>query len=145
MPVTATMRPSWSPAMRLSLILPPVEPMVSRRRGTPARRMRERHVQHWQEVSKPLWDTQLAKFVAPCYGLCGRTFRVSPHGVGHDQTSGRLKGVAVQFSVLGMSYGAGAAALVTLGWPLGKVAVSYAVQEFDGTGRRNVGRDQQRR
>jgi hypothetical protein len=51
----------------------------------------------------------------------------------------------VQFSVLGMSYGAGAAALVTLGWPLSKVAVSYAVQEFDGTGRRNVGRVQQRR
>ena len=64
-------------------------PRVSRRRGTPARRMRERHVQHWQEVSKPLRDTQLAKFVAPCYGLRGRTFRVSPHGVGHDQTKGR--------------------------------------------------------
>jgi hypothetical protein len=106
--------------------------------------MRERHVQHWQAVSKPLRDTQLAKFVAH-RDRCGRTFRVSPHGVGHYQSSGRLKGVAVQFSVLGMSYGAGAAALVTLGWPLSKVAVTYAVQELDGTGRRNVGRDQQRR
>ena len=37
---------------------------------------------------------------------CGRTFRVYPVGVSHDQTSARLKGVAVMFYVLGMSYGA---------------------------------------
>jgi hypothetical protein len=60
---------------------------------------------------------------------CGRTFRVYPHGVSHDQTSARLKGVAVMFYVLGMSYGAVATALSALGWPLSKVAVYYAVQE----------------
>jgi hypothetical protein len=49
-------------------------------------------------------------------------------GVSHDQTSARLKGVAVMRSVLGMSYGAVAAALEALGWPLSKVAVSDAVQ-----------------
>jgi Transposase IS66 family len=60
---------------------------------------------------------------------CGRTFRVYPQGVSHDQTSARLKGVAVMFYVLGMSYGAVALALRALGWPLSKVAVYYAVQE----------------
>ena len=60
---------------------------------------------------------------------CGRTFRLYPHGVSHDQTSARLKGVAVMFSVLGMSYGAVSTALGALGWPLSKVAVYYAVQE----------------
>jgi hypothetical protein len=35
--------------------------------------------------------------------------------------------------------------LVTLGWPLSKVAVSYAVQALGGIGRRDRGRDQQRR
>ena len=60
---------------------------------------------------------------------CGRTFRVYPAGVSHDQTSARLKGVAVMFYVLGMSYGAVATALSALGWPLSKVAVYYAVQE----------------
>jgi hypothetical protein len=60
---------------------------------------------------------------------CGRTFRVYPTGVSHDQTSARLKGVAVMFYVLGMSYGAVASAMNALGWPLSKVAVYYAVQE----------------
>ena len=56
--------------MRLSLILPPVQPEV-----------------------------YLA--VETCsYAGCGRTFRVYPEGVSHDQTSARLKGVAVMFSAL---------------------------------------------
>jgi hypothetical protein len=59
---------------------------------------------------------------------CGRTFRVYPVGVSHDQTSARLKGVAVMFYVLGMSYGAVSTALGALGWPLSKVAVYDAVQ-----------------
>jgi len=82
-------------------------------------------------VPKPLRDTQLREVVAQrarCV-RCGRTFRVYPHGVSHDQTSARLKGVAVMFYVLGMSYGAVASALTALGWPLSKVAVYYAVQE----------------
>ncbi len=89
------------------------------------------HVQHWQAVPKPLRDTQLHEVVAQRYRCvrCGRTFRVYPLGVSHDQTSARLKGVAVMFYVLGMSYGAVATALEALGWPLSKVAVYYAVQE----------------
>ena len=63
-------------------------------------------------MAKPLRDTQL-QVVAQRYRCvrCGRTFRVYPAGVSHDQTSARLKGVAVMFYVLGMSYGAVASAL----------------------------------
>jgi hypothetical protein len=118
--------------MRLSLILPPVQPEVYPAVATcPYAGCGSRHVQPWQAVAKPLRDTQLAAVVARRYRCvrCGRTFRVYPAGVSHDQTSARLKGVAVMFYVLGMSYGAVATALSALGWPLSKVAVYYAVQE----------------
>jgi transposase-like protein len=92
--------------MHLSLILPPVQP-----EGYPA--ISEcpyadcggQHVQHWQTVAKPLRDTQLHEVEAQRYRCvrCGRTFRVYPAGVSHDQTSARLKGVAVMFYGLGMS------------------------------------------
>jgi transposase-like protein len=118
--------------MRLSLILPPVQPAVYPDvTECPDAGCGGRHVQHWQAVPKPLRDTQLNQVVAQRYRCvrCGRTFRVYPQGVSHDQTSARLKGVAVMFYVLGMSYGAVATALGALGWPLSKVAVYYAVQE----------------
>jgi hypothetical protein len=118
--------------MRLSLILPPVQPehypavAVCPHAGCGGT-----HFQHWQSVAKPLRDTQFSAVVAQRYRCvrCGRTFRVYPKGVSHDQTSARLKGVAVMFYVLGMSYGAVSTALTALGWPLSKVAAYYAVQE----------------
>jgi hypothetical protein len=118
--------------MRLALILPPVQPEHYPAVAVcPHTGCEGRHFQHWQAVPKPLRDTQLSAVVAHRYRCvrCGRTFRVYPQGVGHDQTSARLKGVAVMFYVLGMSYGAAATALSALGWPLSKVAVYYAVQE----------------
>lgn len=118
--------------MRLSLILPPVRPEVYPEvSGCPYAGCAGRHLQHWQTVPKPLRDTQLDEVIAQRYRCvrCGRTFRVYPLGVSHDQTSARLKGVAVMFYVLGMSYGAVAMAMSALGWPLSKVAVYYAVQE----------------
>ena len=118
--------------MRLSLILPPVQPEVYPAvTGCPAAGCDGRHVQHWHAVPKPLRDTQLRQVVAHRYRCvrCGRTFRVYPQGVSHDQTSARLKGVAVMFYVLGMSYGAVATALTALGWPLSRVAVYDLVQE----------------
>jgi hypothetical protein len=118
--------------MRLALILPPVQPAVYPEvTGCPDAGCGGQHLQHWQAVAKPLRDTQLSAVVAQRYRCvrCGRTFRVYPRGVSHDQTSARLKGVAVMFYVLGMSYGAVATALTALGWPLSKVAVYYAVQE----------------
>jgi transposase-like protein len=117
--------------MRLRLILPPVQPEVYPTDvGCPYAGCGGGHVQHWQTVTKPLRDTQLQVVEAQRYrcARCGRTFRVYPVGVSHDQTSARLKGVAVMFYVLGMSYGAVATALSALGWPLSKVAVYYAVQ-----------------
>jgi len=118
--------------MRLSLILPPVQPEVYPEVvGCPYAGCGGRHVQHWQTVPKPLRDTVVSEVAAQRYRCvrCGRTFRVYPSGVNHDQTSARLKGVAIMFYVLGMSYGAVAIALAALGWPLSKVAVYYAVQE----------------
>ena len=118
--------------MRLALILPPVQPEVYPDvTGCPYAGCGGQHVQHWQAVPKPLRDTQLGEVVALRYRCvrCGRTFRLYPAGVSHDQTSARLKGVAVMFYVLGMSYGAVATALTALGWPLSKVAVYYAVQD----------------
>jgi transposase-like protein len=118
--------------MRLSLILPPVQPEVyPELTGCPYAGCGGQHLQHWQAVPKPLRDTQLHKVIAQRYRCvrCGRTFRRYPVGVSHDQTSARLKGVAVMFYVLGMSYGAVASALSALGFPLSKVAVYYAVQE----------------
>jgi transposase-like protein len=117
--------------MRLSLILPPVQPEVYPEVSRcPYPGCGGRHVQHWQAVPKPLRDTQLGQVVAQRYRCvrCGRTFRVYPSGVNHDQTSARLKGVAVMFYVLGMSYGAVATALNALGWPMSKVAVYNLVQ-----------------
>jgi hypothetical protein len=118
--------------MRLSLILPPVQPdRYPALETCPAADCGGRHFQHWQRVAKPLRDTQLSDVIAHRYRCvrCGRTFRVYPVGVSHDQTSARLKGVAVMFYVLGMSYGAVSLALTALGWPLSRVAVYYAVQE----------------
>jgi hypothetical protein len=118
--------------MRLSLLLPPVHPKVYPDVTTcPYAGCGGQHFQQWQAVPKPLRDTQVHQVIAVRYRCvrCGRTFRVYPAGVSHDQTSARLKGVAVMFYVLGMSYGATATALGALGWPLSKVAVYYAVQE----------------
>ncbi len=118
--------------MRLLVIPPSVQPEVyPELGGCPHPDCGSRHVQFRQAVRKPLRDTQLSEVVAHRYrcGRCGRTFRVSPVGVSHDQTSTRLKGLAVLFYVLGMSYGAVALALGALGTPLSKVAVYNAVQE----------------
>jgi hypothetical protein len=118
--------------MRLKLIPPSVHPDVYPAvSGCPYAGCGGRHVQVRQAVAKPIRDTRLAEVVAHRYQClrCGRTFRVYPVGVSHDQTSARLKGMAVMFYVLGMSYGAVAAALDVLGFPLSKAGVYYAVQE----------------
>jgi hypothetical protein len=98
--------------------------------GCPDAGCGSRHVQFRQAVKKPLRDPFVDEVVAHRYQCprCGRTFRIYPVGVSHDQTSARLKGLAVLFYVLGMSYGAVALALAALGCPLSKVAVYNAVQ-----------------
>jgi transposase-like protein len=118
--------------MRLLVIPPPVQPEVYPEvAGCPTAGCGSQHVTFRQAVRKPLRDTLLGEVVAHRYQCprCGRTFRVYPLGVSHNQTSARLKGLAVLFYVLGMSYGAVAIALGALGCPLSKVAVYNAVQE----------------
>lgn len=91
--------------MRLALLLPPVQPEVYpavetcpdtgcggafpalAERGQAAARHPTLRGGGPSLPLRPLW----------------RTFRLYPTGVSHDQTSARLKGVAVMFSVLGMS------------------------------------------
>jgi transposase-like protein len=117
--------------MRLLVIPPPVQPDVyPDPTGCPYPACGSRHVQFRQAATKPLRDPFVGEVIAHRYQCprCGRTFRLYPVGVSHDQTSARLKGLAVLFYVLGMSYGAVAIALEALGCPLSKVAVYNAVQ-----------------
>jgi len=102
--------------------------------GCPYGGCKSSHVQLRQAIVKPLRDTQLEEVVAKRYQCrrCGRTFRVYPIGVSHDQTSARLKGVAVTFYVLGMTYQEVATTLAELRFPLSKVAVYNAVREAGG-------------
>jgi hypothetical protein len=58
----------------------------------------------------------------------GRTFRAYPLGINDDQTSRGLKGLAVLFYLMGLSYDAVALVLSALGHLLGKTAVYEAVQ-----------------
>jgi hypothetical protein len=83
--------------MRLLVIPPAVQPEVYLEpRGCPHAECGSHHVQFRQAVRKLVRDTQLTEVIAHRYQCprCGRTFRVYPVGVNHDQTSARLKGVA---------------------------------------------------
>jgi len=118
--------------MRLKLLLPKVEPQVYQElKICPYPDCQGRHFHLWQSVTKPLRDTLLDEVMARRYDClrCGRTFRVYPMGVCADQTSRRLKGLAVLLYLLGLSYGAVALALEALGHPLGKTAIYEAVQQ----------------
>jgi hypothetical protein len=117
--------------MRLQIVPPPVRPTeYPASVACPYPDCGSPHVQFRQAVPKPVRDLHLTAAIAHRYACprCGRTFRVYPTGISHDQTSARLKGIAVMFYVLGMSYGAVALALAGLGCPLSKVAVYNAVQ-----------------
>ena len=117
--------------MRLQIVPPPVRPTeYPASVACPYRDCGSPHVRFRQAVPKPVRDLHITAVIAhrdQC-PRCGRTFRVYPTGIGPDQTSARLKGLAVLFYTLGMSYGAVAIALGALGCPLRKVAVDTAVQ-----------------
>jgi transposase-like protein len=61
-------------------------------------------------------------------GKCGHTFRVYPQGVGKQHISQRVSGLAVMLYILGLSYGAVAIVLESLGIGIGKTSVYRAVQ-----------------
>jgi hypothetical protein len=117
--------------MRLKLLLPKVDPSVFAGPAICPHAKCGGHVlQLRQEVPKPVRDTIYKEVVARRYEClrCGQTFRVYPQGISSDQTSARLKGLAVLFYIMGLSYGAVSLVLTTLGHPLGKTAAYEAVQ-----------------
>ncbi len=117
--------------MRLKMLLPRVEPHVFEEPSVcPYAQCGGKHFHLRQEVHKPVCDTVYGEVTARRYDClrCGRTFRVYPLGITDDQTSRRLKGLAVLFYIMGLSYGAVALVLSALGHPLGKTAAYDAVQ-----------------
>ena len=116
--------------MRLKLLLPRVEPDVFEEPTVCPYGCGSQQFHLRQEVGKAVRDTVYEAVTARRYDClrCGRTFRVYPLGINDDQTSSRLKGLAVLFYIMGLSYGAVALVLDALGYPLGKTAVYYAVQ-----------------
>jgi hypothetical protein len=117
--------------MRLKLLVPSVEPSGFEEPSVcPYAKCGGKHFHLRQEVHKPVRDTVYTEVTARRYDClrCGRTFRVYPLGISDDQTSRRLKGLAVLFYIMGLSYGAVALVLTALGHPLGKTAVYEAVQ-----------------
>ncbi len=129
--VIASKRSPRGNGMRLKLLLPRVEPdRYAEPTACPYRGCGGQHFQPWQEVTKPVRDTVYRQVTARRYQClrCGRTFRVYPLGINHDQTSQRLRGLGVLFYVMGLSYGAVALVMTALGHPLGKTATYEAVQ-----------------
>lgn len=117
--------------MRLKLLLPQVAPSVYEApTHCPNAKCGGQHFHLMQEVPKPVRDTVYHAVVARRYQClrCGQTFRVYPKGISSDQTSARLKGLAVLFYIMGLSYGAVSLVLTALGHPLGKTAAYEAVQ-----------------
>src|SRR5689334_6669977 len=107
--------------MRLKVLLPKVEaekyaePEECPNAGCGGKRFDLR-----QEVEKPVRDTVVREVKAKRYEClrCGQTFRVYPAGVSADQSSVRLKGLAVLLYLMGISYGGVALTLEALGQPL---------------------------
>ena len=117
--------------MRLNLLLPDVKPdqlqlpKQCQRAGCHGKRFYPR-----QAVEKKIVDGKYQKVQAWRYecASCGCTFRVYPQGVGRQQISHRVIGLAVMLYLLGLSYGAAALVLVALGIGIGKTSVYRAVQ-----------------
>jgi len=119
--------------MRLRIVLPKVNPEAV---PVPSRCVYEgcggRKFHLRQQVVKALRDTVYQQVQVPRYQClrCKRTFRVYPEGTTKaQQTSQRVKGLAVMLYLLGLSYGAVSLALEALGVPLCKSRVYDAVQE----------------
>lgn len=117
--------------MRLNLLLPDVKPnkfqtpKQCKREGCKGKRFYPR-----QEVEKRIVDGKYQSVKAWRYecAKCGCTFRVYPEGVGRQQNSHRVIGLAVMLYVLGLSYGAVSIVLTALGIGIGKTSVYRAVQ-----------------
>ncbi len=117
--------------MRLNLLLPDVKPEELEapkscvKKGCKGKRFSPR-----QKVEKKIVDGKYQKVPAWRYecASCGCTFRVYPKGVGAQQMSHRVIGLAVMLYILGLSYGAVVIVLTALGIGIGKTSVYRAVQ-----------------
>lgn len=117
--------------MRLQMLLPKVEPAhFTPPTKCPNDKCPGTHFRQHQEVAKAVRDTRYEQVTAWRYEClrCHRTFRVYPVGVSRAQVSQRVKGLAVKFYLLGLSYGAVALVLEALGTYWCKSQVYAAVQ-----------------
>ena len=117
--------------MRLKLLLPEVKPghlVIPAQCRTPECKGRRFYPR--QAVKKKLVDAKHQEVQAWRYqcGACGQTFRIYPQGVSKQHISQRVSGLGVMLYILGLSYGAVAIVLETLGIGIGKTSVYRAVQ-----------------
>lgn len=117
--------------MRLNLRLPEVKPdQFALPKQCPTAGCKGQHFIWRQKVKKNVVDTrykQVEAWRCQC-GQCGCTFRVYPQGVNRQQISKRVNGLGVMLYLLGLSYGAVAIVLESLGIGIGKTSVYRAVQ-----------------
>ncbi len=117
--------------MRLKLLLPEVKPdhfVIPQH--CPTTGCKGRRFYPRQAVEKKIVDAKHKQVQAWRYQCseCGHTFRVYPQGVSQQHLSQRVSGLAVMLYILGLSYGAVAIVLDTLGIGIGKTSVYRAVQ-----------------
>lgn len=117
--------------MRLKLRLPEVKPEhFELPKQCPTAGCKGRRFYPRQKVKKNVVDAkykQVEAWRCQCEE-CGHTFRVYPQGVGKQQISKRVSGLGVMLYLLGLSYGAVAIVLESLGIGIGKTSVYRAVQ-----------------
>lgn len=118
--------------MRLSLILPRVEPSeITPPTACPYDGCGGAHFEFHQAVEKPIRDTACSVVTAHRYLClrCRQTFRIYPKEVIRAQVSQRVKGLVIMLYLLGLSYGAVSSVLAALGAYLCKSRVYDAVQD----------------
>jgi transposase-like protein len=117
--------------MRLKLLLPEVKPgQLVFPKACPTPGCKGRRFYPRQAVEKKLVDAEHKHVQAWRHQCseCGHTFRVYPQGVSKQHISQRVSGLAIMLYILGLSYGAVAIVLESLGIGMGKTSVYRAVQ-----------------
>ncbi|MCI0608222.1 MAG: hypothetical protein L0Z71_04070 [Anaerolineae bacterium] len=117
--------------MRLNLRLPEVKPdHIVIPKHCPTAGCNGKRFYPRQKVKKKVVDAKYKQVEAWRYqcGACEHTFRVYPQGVGKQHISQRVSGLGVMLYLLGLSYGAVAIVLESLGIGIGKTSVYRAVQ-----------------
>lgn len=117
--------------MRLNLRLPEVKPnQFVLPKHCPTIGCKGKRFYPRQKVTKKVVDAKYKQVEAWRYQCdeCKCTFRVYPQGVSQQHLSQRVSGLAVMLYILGLSYGAVAIVLDSLGIGIGKTSVYRAVQ-----------------